>query len=132
MLPNQIFNLGLNAGEIAVYAYLMRCEDRKTYQCHPSFHTIGGAVGLSKATVQKHVRSLEEKQLITTQPTTVNRKSDGRKRNGSLLYTIQNIAIAEEHFFNEQMKELARQRAIADTQRAIEEFDRKHKKAVNQ
>lgn len=30
-LPNEIFSLGLSTGEIAVYAYLMYCEDRKTF-----------------------------------------------------------------------------------------------------
>ena len=29
-LPNEIFSLGLSFGEIAVYAYLMYCEDRQT------------------------------------------------------------------------------------------------------
>lgn len=33
-LPNEIFLLGLTPGELAVYSYLMRCEDRKTHQCH--------------------------------------------------------------------------------------------------
>ena len=28
-LPNEIFSLGLSFGEIAVYAYLMHCKDRK-------------------------------------------------------------------------------------------------------
>ena len=32
-LPNVIFSLGLSPGEIAVYSYLLYCEDRKTYQC---------------------------------------------------------------------------------------------------
>lgn len=31
-LPNEIFSLGLSTSEIAVYAYLMYCEDRKTFQ----------------------------------------------------------------------------------------------------
>lgn len=35
-LPNEIFCLGLCSGEIAVYAYLLYCEDRKTFQCYPS------------------------------------------------------------------------------------------------
>lgn len=47
-LPNEIFCLGLSSGEIAVYAYLLRCENRKTFQCHPSYKTIGNAVGMSK------------------------------------------------------------------------------------
>ena len=32
-LPNEIFSLGLSAGEIAVYAYLRCLENRSTYQC---------------------------------------------------------------------------------------------------
>lgn len=50
-LPNEIFPLGLEAGAIAVYSYLLRCEDRKTHQCWPSYKTIGIAVNLSKNTV---------------------------------------------------------------------------------
>ena len=32
-LPNEIFSLGLSAGAIAVYGFLLHREDRKTYQC---------------------------------------------------------------------------------------------------
>lgn len=39
-LPNEIFMLGLTPGELAVYSYLMRCEDRKTHQCHPSYANV--------------------------------------------------------------------------------------------
>lgn len=41
LLPNEIFTLGLSAGEIAVYAYLIFCEDRETHLCYPSFRKIG-------------------------------------------------------------------------------------------
>ena len=68
----------------------MRCENRVTHQCHPSYATIGFAVNLSKNTVRKHVISLTEKHLISTEPTTVVTKK-GEKRNGSLLYTIRPI-----------------------------------------
>ena len=44
LLPNEIFSLGLCPGEITVYGYLVRCEDRRTYQCWPSYKTIGKAV----------------------------------------------------------------------------------------
>ena len=40
-LPNEIFSLGLGAGEIAVYAYLRCLENPSTYQCWPSYATIG-------------------------------------------------------------------------------------------
>ena len=45
-LPNEIYQLGLSHGAIAVYGYLLRIEDRRTYQCHPSYATIGKAVGI--------------------------------------------------------------------------------------
>ena len=51
-VPNETFCLGLSSGEIAVYAYLLRCENRKTFQCHPSYKTIGNAVDMSKNTVR--------------------------------------------------------------------------------
>ena len=86
-VPKVICQLGLSPGEIAVYSFLLFCEDRKTYQCYPSYRTIGEAVGMSRNTVCKYVRSLEEKGLIRTERTTITLK-DGRKRNGSLLYTI--------------------------------------------
>lgn len=35
-LPNEIFLLGLNAGELAVYSYLKRCENRKTINAGPA------------------------------------------------------------------------------------------------
>ncbi len=85
-LPNEIFTLGLCPGEIVVYSYLLFCEDRKTYQCWPSYKTIGKAVGMGETTVRKYVGQLEEKSFITTEPTSIITK-DGRKRNGSLLYT---------------------------------------------
>ena len=44
-LPQRIFSLGLSSGEILVYAYLLYREDRKTFKCHPSYETIGKAVG---------------------------------------------------------------------------------------
>ena len=70
-LPNEIFLLGLCAGELAVYSFLRRCEDRKTHQCWPSIQTIGCAVGMSENTVRKYIRQLEERELIATEPTEV-------------------------------------------------------------
>ena len=64
LVPNEVFSLGLSSYEISVYNFLLRCEDRVTYQCHPSYRTIGKAVRLSENTVRKYVASLEEKGLI--------------------------------------------------------------------
>ena len=104
-MPNEIFCLGLSSGEIAVYSYLMSCEDRKTYQCYPSYNTIGKALKMSKKTVMKYVKSLEDKCLITTEHTTVTLKS-GQKQNGNLLYTIQPIREAKDYFYRQQMIKL--------------------------
>ena len=104
-VPNETFCLGLSSGEIAVYAYLLRCENRKTFQCHPSYKTIGNAVGMSKNTVRKYVDSLIEKRLITTEPTTVYTKK-GEKRNGNLLYTVRPIEDAVEYHYEQQMSRL--------------------------
>ena len=81
-MPKAAFRLGLDSGEIAVLAFLMYCEDRKTYQCHPSYSTIGSAVGMSNNTVKKYVDRLERKGFICTEPTMV-RTRDGRAHNGS-------------------------------------------------
>lgn len=102
-LPNEIFQLGLTAGEIAVYSYLMRSENRETYQCYPSYRTIGEAVGVSRNTVKKYVDSLIDKRLIYTEPTTVTLQ-DGTKRNGTLRYTIRPIQEAKEYYVERQMQ----------------------------
>ena len=76
-MPNEVFQLGLSAGELAVYSYLPRCEDRRTHQCWSSYQTIGGVVGMSENTVRKYVLALEERGLIVTEPTDVRLKTDG-------------------------------------------------------
>lgn len=65
-LPNAIFSLGLSPGEIAVYSYLLHCENRKTYQCYPSYRTIGQAVGMSTNTVQKYIFELADTSFSTS------------------------------------------------------------------
>ncbi len=86
-LPNVVFQLGLSTGELATYAYLLRCEDRKNYQCHPSYKTIGQAIGKTKNAVKTYVDGLRDKGLIETAPTTKTAK-DGTVLNGNLCYTI--------------------------------------------
>lgn len=105
-MPNEIFCLGLSSGEIAVYSYLLRCENIKTYQCYPSYRTIGQALKMSQNTVRKYIQSLEDKHLISTERTEVITKA-GRKRNGTLLYTIRPIAEAINCFHNEQLQKNA-------------------------
>ena len=86
-MPNEIFSMGLSAEEIAVYAYLMYRENRKSFQCWPSYNTIGKALKMSRNTVRKYVRQLEDKGFILTEHTTV-RTQRGERRNGTLLYNL--------------------------------------------
>ena len=46
-LPKEIFSLGLSAAEIAIYAYLLFCDDRQTFQCLSLIHIY--ALGRSRA-----------------------------------------------------------------------------------
>ena len=102
-MPNIIFHLGLNVNEIAILAFLMSIENRKTFQCHPSYATIGEACGISVNTVRKYVESLQRRGLIYTEPTKVTTR-DGRAHNGSLLYTIMPIQPIEDAYYEEQMR----------------------------
>ena len=102
MVPNEVFCLGLDYGEIAVYTYLLRCEDRETYQCYPIYRTIGKSVGMCENTERKNTLSLEEKGLIYTEPTMITTK-DGHPRNGSLLYTIRPIQEALNSYYQRQL-----------------------------
>ena len=125
LVPNEVFNLGLSSHEIAVYNYLLRCEDRRTYQCHPSYRTIGRAVRLSENTVRKYVTSLEEKGLIRTEPSTIITK-DGRVRNGSLIYNIRPIQEALEQNYQRQFRQAEESVERARVQKRLAELEQRN------
>ena len=104
-LPNEVFQLGLNAGELSVYSFLRRCENHRTHQCWPSIRTIGQAVRMSENTVRKYIRQLEDRGLIVTEPTKVITKHSGR-RNGNLLFTLRPIQEVIDQYYDRQMEEL--------------------------
>ncbi len=109
-LPNEVFCLNLSYGEIEVYSYLLYRENRKDFKCYPSYKTIK----MSRNTVCKYVRQLEEKELIATEPTSI-RTSKGEKRNWNLLYTILPIEQAKKHFYDWQLENIYQ--IIADEKR---------------
>ena len=127
LVPNEVFSLGLSSYEISVYNFLLRCEDRVTYQCHPSYRTIGKAVRLSENTVRKYVASLEEKGLIRTEPSTIITK-DGRVRNGSLIYNIRPIQEALEQNYQRQFQQAERDIERARAEKRLAELNRQNKK----
>ena len=115
-LPNELFQLGLDYGELAVYSFLKRCENRKTHQCWPSYKAIGQAVRMSENTVRKYTLCLEERGLISTEPTEITTRA-GQKRNGNLLYTLCPIQKVIDEHYDRQLDQLelvaARQRTTA-------------------
>ena len=81
-LPNEVFALGLSPGALAVYSYLMYIEDRT-----------------------KYVTELIERGLIQTERTTIITQ-DGRKQNGSLLYTLLPIQFSIQQFYEQRLAKL--------------------------
>ena len=104
-VPNELLDFDLPAGAVAVYVYLLRHANRKTNRCHPSEATIAKKLHLSRNTVAKHVRLLEERGLIVTEHTTVITKQ-GVKRNGNLLYTLLPMHEVMERFYERQLTAL--------------------------
>lgn len=111
-LPNEVFQLGLKAGDLLVYIYLQYQKGVRSGQCWPSYATIGAAVGMSRKTVQKHVCALVNKGLIQTEDTTIRRKN-GLVYNGSLLYTLKPI----KQVLREREKEMLAELKLAEAQR---------------
>ena len=112
--PNVVFDLHLHAYELVIYAYLLRIEDRKTYECLTSYSKIAKKLGLSINTVAKYVRRLEEHGLIQTEHTEIITQ-DGRKHNGCLRYHILPIQQAVDQHYKRQIAELER---TVDVQKA--------------
>ena len=119
-VPNAVFDLGLHHMEISIYAYLLRIENRRTYQCIVSYPTIAKKLGISVNTVAKYVVALEEHGLIRTERTEIITK-DGRKHNGCLRYTILPIKNALDLCYKRQLEKasqaLERQRTQANAER---------------
>ena len=124
---NRIFDLGLCAEELAIYLYLVRCEDKLTYTCYPSHATIGESIGRSANTVQKYVKLLEKKRLISTEPTRIKAKN-GRYYNGSLRYTIRPIQDAIDYFEEQEMQHLVQEKIRREREEALQRYDEKRKK----
>ena len=113
-VPNAVFDLELHHIEIDIYAYLMRIENRRTYQCLASYPTIAKKLGISVNTVAKYVAALEEHGLIRTERTEIVTR-EGLKRNGCLRYHLLPIQYAVDLYHECQMAELER---TVDVQKA--------------
>lgn len=104
-LPNQIFNMGLSPGELAVYAYLKRCCNIRTGECWPSYKRISQAVGVTKRSVPKYVELLIDKHLIQTESTSLYSRK-GLKGNGTLKYTLLPIEDIQKEIYQKKLQEV--------------------------
>ena len=106
ILPNEIFMLGLKPTAIAIYAYLLRVENRETYTCYPSYGAIAKSVGCSARTVGGYICELCEKRLIEVEHTKTTTKKDGLRWNGTLKYKILPIQGALKYHNEHELKKL--------------------------
>ena len=106
-IPNELLDFDLPGGSIAVYIFLLRHADRRTGQCHPSTATMAKNLHYCRNTIASYVRLLEERGLIRTERTSIITR-DGRKQNGSLLYTILPIQFSIDQFYQRQMNAVDR------------------------
>ena len=90
---------------------------------------MGLCIGRTANTVQKYVKELEKKRLITTELTMV-RAKNGRVCNGSLRYTIRPIQDAIDYFDEQQMRRLEAEMARRNAEKALERFDAKRRNRV--
>lgn len=60
-VPDEVFQLRLGHGALAVYAYLLYCEDRRTHQCHPSYNCSGRGGGGTQRTTPAHTVAMAGK-----------------------------------------------------------------------
>lgn len=101
-LPREIFTFGLSQGEIALYAFLMYRENRKTHQCRVSHSDIADWIGMSSNTIAKYVDSLVEKGFIFSEHSTVTFR-DGKTYRGKQVYTIRPLEEAKRRSLSRQM-----------------------------
>ena len=119
-VPNELLDFDLPGGSIAVYIFLLRHADRRTGQCHPSTATMAKNLHYCRNTVASYIRLLEERGLIITERTSIITR-DGRKQNGSLLYTILPIQFSIDQFYQRQMDAVDRAKERQRVARRMEQ-----------
>ena len=129
-LPKAVFSFDLCAEEIALYAYLMHIEDRKTFACIAKYSTIGAALKMSNNTVAKYLKSLERKGFISMYQTTVQSKT-GRVQNGCMKITIEPLQPLLDRQKEREEAEFYASLARVQAQRDIENYDRKHNRKAS-
>ena len=64
-IPNTAFEMKLSPIEFYVLCYLLKCTNSVTGKCFPSYSRIERDCHISRSSVVKAVKQLEEKNIIT-------------------------------------------------------------------
>lgn len=64
-IPNEFFDMKLTSMEFHVQCYLLKCRNSVTGKCFPSYKTIANDCNLSRSSVIRAVKSLNEKGIIS-------------------------------------------------------------------
>ena len=64
-IPNSTFEMQLSPIEFYVLCYLLKCRNSVTGKCFPSYNRIVSDCHISRSSVVKAVKQLEEKNIIT-------------------------------------------------------------------
>ncbi|AMA71908.1 MULTISPECIES: helix-turn-helix domain-containing protein [Aneurinibacillus] len=62
--PNDLFSLGLDPFEFMIYVFLLQIVQRSEGKWMPSIRKIAAMCNMNKNTVERKIKSLEEKKLI--------------------------------------------------------------------
>ncbi len=110
-VPNEIFDVNLSPGEIAVYCYLARCGNGGG-QAFPSYANIAGRCGMTRKTAIDTVAKLIDKGLVkkTLRSRVIKEEEDNldKKKNYSNVYRVVHVIpvenILEQHRVEQEKK----------------------------
>ena len=108
-LPNDVFRIQLDAYEFKLYAYLV-CRAGARGECWPSIPTMSEQLGMSKTTVQKKLKELEDRGFIEIENKSGLSKN-GKPRTFNNHYIVHDFdvpfgAAINRHKADETLKEL--------------------------
>ena len=93
MMPNEVFNLGLDSYEFMILSYLVRRMNSDS-ECWPSFKIMSMDLGISVSTLEDRIAKLENRKLISVRKYT----GSGKHRNNVYtLWSLENPEVYQNH-----------------------------------
>ena len=93
MMPNDVFNLGLDPYEFMILSYLVRRMNSDS-ECWLSFKTMSMDLGISISTLEDRIARLENRNLLSVRKYT----GSGKHRNNVYtLWSLENPEVYQNH-----------------------------------